>query len=105
MDGGTSVAQQRVAWRGRAAAYAPAWMRRVPLHVWALAGVCVVALLLRLWAVGGGSSDYDEGVYWQSLRAMADGHALFSSVFSSQPPFFLFGLYPFYLLFGQTLTA
>lgn len=48
---------------------------------------------------------YDEGVYWQSLRSMAAGHALYQSVFYSQPPFFLLSVYPFYLLFGQTLWA
>lgn len=48
---------------------------------------------------------YDEGVYWQSLRAMAAGHPLYQSVFYSQPPFFLLSVYPFYMLFGQTLWA
>lgn len=67
--------------------------------------ICVVALVLRLWPIGSYSTDYDEGVYWQSLRAMAQGHILFSQIFSSQPPFFLLSLYPFYLLFGQTLVA
>jgi dolichyl-phosphate-mannose-protein mannosyltransferase len=70
-----------------------------------LFGICLLALALRLWPLGGFSTEYDEGVYWQSLRALADGHALFSSVFSSQPPFFLLSLYPLYLLFGQTLAA
>lgn len=65
----------------------------------------VVALVLRLWPIGSYSTDYDEGVYWQSLRALAQGHTLFSQIFSSQPPFFLLCLYPFYLLFGQTLVA
>lgn len=67
--------------------------------------VFVVALVLRLWPIGGLSTDYDEGVYWQSLRTMAQGHILFSQIFSSQPPFFLLSLYPFYVLFGQTLVA
>lgn len=67
--------------------------------------VTLGALALRLLPLQGGPTDYDEGVYWQSLRAMAHGQPLFSSVFSSQPPFFLLGLYPFYLLFGQTLFA
>jgi len=70
-----------------------------------LVGICLLALALRLWPLGGFSTEYDEGVYWQSLRALADGHALFSSVFSSQPPFFLLSLFPLYLLFGQTLAA
>src|SRR5438874_9039048 len=48
---------------------------------------------------------YDEGVYWQSLRAMAAGHALYQSTFYSQPPIFLLSLFPTYMLFGQTLWA
>src|SRR2546429_52804 len=48
---------------------------------------------------------YDEGVYWQSLRAMAAGHPLYQSTFYSQPPFFLLSLYPTYMLFGQTLWS
>jgi 4-amino-4-deoxy-L-arabinose transferase-like glycosyltransferase len=51
------------------------------------------------------STEYDEGVYWQSLRAMAHGHALYSGVFGSQPPGFLLGVYPGYLLFGQSIVA
>ena len=64
-----------------------------------------LAFALRLWPLMGRSIDYDEGVYWQSLRAMSEGHPLFSSVFSSQPPFFLLALYPFYALLGQNLAA
>src|SRR5262249_25913769 len=85
-------------------AYLPAWLARVPPHLRALAVIAVVALLLRLWPIAGLSVDYDEGVYWQSLRAMAGGAPLYTSVFSSQPPLFLLGVHPFYLLFGQTLT-
>src|SRR6266705_2516353 len=48
---------------------------------------------------------YDDGVYWQSLRAMAAGHPLYQSTFYSQPPFFLLSLYPTYMLFGQTLWS
>ena len=39
--------------------------------------------------------DYDEGVYWQSIRALARGEPLFSSVFASQPPAFYYALLPF----------
>lgn len=48
---------------------------------------------------------YDEGVYWQSLRAMATGHSLYQQIFYSQPPFFLLSIYPIYTLFGQTLWS
>src|SRR6185312_5761217 len=60
---------------------------------------------LALQTLQGPSNDYDEGVYWQSLRAMANGHPLFSSIFSSQPPLFLLSVYPFYIGFGQSLSA
>lgn len=81
------------------------WLRRLTPHDRLVIVVALVALALRLWPLGGASSDYDEGVYWQSLRAMAAGHPLFSQVFSSQPPLFLLGLYPFYLVLGQSLVA
>jgi len=72
----------------------------------ALLIIGVVALALRLWPLRHYPFDFqDEGAYWQSLRAMAAGQPLFSVVFSSQPPFFLLGVFPFYLLFGQTLVA
>ncbi len=48
---------------------------------------------------------YDEGVYWQSLRAMASGYHLYQPIFYSQPPFFLLSIFPTYMLFGQTLWA
>lgn len=65
----------------------------------------LVSVALILWPLNGLERDYDEGVYWQSLRAMASGRPLFTSVFSSQPPFFLVSLYPFYMLFGQSIAA
>ena len=67
--------------------------------------LALIATALILWPLNGAQRDYDEGVYWQSLRAMASGHPLFTSVFSSQPPFFLLSLYPFYLFFGQSIAA
>ena len=81
------------------------WFQRMPREARWLVFICLVALLLRVWPLSGVSTDYDEGVYWQSLRAMANGQPLFSSIFSSQPPFFLLSVYPLYLLFGQSLTA
>ena len=50
-----------------------------------------VALALRAPLLGGGQIDFDEGVYWQSLRALAAGGALFAEVYSSQPPAFRYG--------------
>lgn len=48
---------------------------------------------------------YDEGVYWQSLRSLAQGHTLYGQIFYSQPPAFLLSVYPIYLLFGQSILA
>src|SRR5438132_6359835 len=48
--------------------------------------------------------DYDEGVYWQSIRAMARGEPLFRSVFASQPPVFYEALLPFYWV-GHSLSS
>lgn len=79
--------------------------RRLTADEWVALALGVLALLLRVWPLGAFSSEYDEGVYWQSLRALTSGHPLFSSVFSSQPPAFLLLLTPFYALFGQSLSA
>jgi hypothetical protein len=67
--------------------------------------VLVVAAALRAPLLGGGQIDYDEGVYWQSLRAVAAGHELFTSVYSSQPPAFLLLLLPGHLASGGGLAA
>lgn len=81
------------------------WLRTISAPAWTVLAACGVELALALLGLQGRPRDYDEGVYWQSLRAMADGHLLFSSVFSSQPPLFLLSVYPFYLLFGQSIVA
>ena len=82
-----------------------AWIARISPAGWVAVGACVLALALALQTLQGPANDYDEGVYWQSLRAMANGHPLFSSIFSSQPPLFLLSIYPFYMVFGQSLSA
>ena len=72
----------------------------------ALAVVPVLAaVVVRALAVWGPQVDYDEGVYWESLRAMRDGHALFTDVYSSQPPGFLVGLLPFFVALGHGIVA
>ncbi|MGO8946466.1 MAG: ArnT family glycosyltransferase [Ktedonobacterales bacterium] len=85
------------------------WFARVPISARLAVLLCVIALALRLLPLGGIETDYDEGVYWQSLRAMSNGYPLFTSIFSSQPPFFLLSIYPLYRLFalfsGPTLAA
>ena len=64
-----------------------------------------VAVALRVWPLHGVASDYDEGVYWRSLRVMSLGHPLYTTVFSSQPPGFLSSILPMYRLLGQSLVA
>lgn len=48
---------------------------------------------------------YDEGVYWETLRAMSAGQELYSQIFLSQPPAFVLSIYPFYQLLGGTIAA
>lgn len=79
------------------------WGRPLTGAVGAL--IVVGAAALYLATINRFTDSYDEGVYWQSLWAMAHGHALFASIFSSQAPYFLVSLYPFFTLFGQTLAA
>jgi hypothetical protein len=71
----------------------------------ALVAILLLALLLRLWHLSAITDNYDEGVYWSSLRAMYAGNRLFTPVFSSQPPFFLLSLYPLVALLGPTQMA
>lgn len=63
------------------------------------------AVGLRLWRLPAHTGKYGEGVYWQSLRALSEGHTLFDEVFSSQPPVFLLGILPAFDTFGHTLVA
>ncbi|HTI14022.1 MAG TPA: glycosyltransferase family 39 protein [Dictyobacter sp.] len=65
----------------------------------------VVALLLRLHTlnVTFDRDSYDEGVYWQTLRSWTAGNPLYGKTFYSQPPVFMYAVYPFYLLGGQTI--
>jgi 4-amino-4-deoxy-L-arabinose transferase-like glycosyltransferase len=78
---------------------------KIFLPGWIALAACLIALTFALQKLHGQIVEYDDGVYWQSLRGMADGHSLFASVFSSQPPLFLLGIYPFYAIFGQSLAA
>jgi 4-amino-4-deoxy-L-arabinose transferase-like glycosyltransferase len=75
------------------------------LDLWALAGILIASTIAMALSLPRFSTEYDEGVYWQSLRAMTHGHPLYSSVFGSQPPGFLLGVYPGYLLLGQSIVA
>jgi dolichyl-phosphate-mannose-protein mannosyltransferase len=69
------------------------WRRLTP---WLAVGVALAftaaeALLLEVRI-----RDFDEGVYWQSIRALAGGEPLFRSVFASQPPAFYYALLPLF---------
>jgi 4-amino-4-deoxy-L-arabinose transferase-like glycosyltransferase len=49
--------------------------------------------------------DLDEGVYWQTLRAMSYGERLYSRIYFSQPPYFAWTVYPVYALLGHSILA
>ncbi|MGA8016930.1 MAG: hypothetical protein WCB85_13530 [Candidatus Dormiibacterota bacterium] len=49
--------------------------------------------------------DYDEGVYWLSMRSMQAGHPLFGAVYSSQPPAFLAIAEPIWAFLGSGIAA
>ena len=73
----------------------------------AVVALLTIAIAMRLYQLGFpfDRDSYDEGVYWQSLRAMSAGHALYGDIFYSQPPFFLLSTYPIYALFGSSLWS
>jgi len=82
--------------------------RRLFLLFWgALLLLLLAAIIMRLIALGApfDRDSYDEGVYWQSLRAMQAGGGLYQMIFYSQPPAFLLTAFPLYHLFGATLQA
>jgi 4-amino-4-deoxy-L-arabinose transferase-like glycosyltransferase len=70
--------------------------------------ICIALAALAI-SIDAGASKlsqiYDEGVYWQSLRAMSAGYHLYEEIFYSQPPVFLLSVYPFYQLFGATVAS
>lgn len=78
---------------------------RTHWDVWLLVVFLVGFCAFALANLGSASVEYDEGIYWQSLRNLAAGHPLLGEIFSSQPPLFLISLVPIYLLAGQTLFA
>ena len=69
------------------------------------AAVALGFFVLDVTAAAGGSRDYDEGVYWQSLRSLSHGYPLFSAVFAPQGPVFFYGLLPVYALLGHSIAA
>ena len=65
----------------------------------------VAAVGLRLYHLDVHEIGYDEGVYWQTLRSMSAGHALYRDIFYSQPPFFVLSIFPAYASFGSSLWS
>ena len=77
------------------------------LLIASLMALLIVALLMRFYTLGVlfDRDSYDEGVYWQTLRAASAGFQLYKPTFYSQPPIFILSVLPTYLLFGQTIWA
>src|SRR5947209_3688247 len=72
-----------------------------------LVALLAIAFGMRFYGLGlpFDRDGYDEGVYWQTLLSMRAGYTLYQQIFYSQPPFFMFSTYPFYILFGGTLWS
>ncbi len=64
-----------------------------------------VALRFRVTNLDAYTGSFDEGIRSQQLLLMAAGYRPFRDIFASQGPLLLDLLYPFYLLFGQSLAA
>ena len=75
------------------------------LSIGAIIAVLVVVVATRLPHLSSGPLDFDEGVYWLSLRSMRLGHPLFTSVYSSQPPAFLLVTEPPWAWLGGSIEA
>src|SRR2546423_7808603 len=65
------------------------------LTAWAAVAVGLGFLATEAVVLNARIRDYDEGVYWQSFRALARGEPLFRSIFAPTPPAFYFALLPF----------
>ena len=79
-------------------------MARPRVTAWAALVVGIGFVAIEGIVLNARIRDYDEGVYWQSIRALARGEPLFSSVFASQPPAFYYALLPFDLA-GHSLAS
>jgi 4-amino-4-deoxy-L-arabinose transferase-like glycosyltransferase len=70
------------------------------------AALLIIAVAMRAVGIGSLSpSDFDEGVYWQTLRAMHAGNELYGATFYSQPPAFALITHWFFELGGQSLAS
>jgi hypothetical protein len=86
-------------------ARAPSIGKRPTAYIVMSSGLVGIAIAMRLYGLGGQEWIYDEGVYWQTLRAMRAGFGLYDQVFCSQPPLFFLSIYPFYAILGQSILA
>jgi 4-amino-4-deoxy-L-arabinose transferase-like glycosyltransferase len=75
------------------------------LALLAVGAVVIGTVVSRLPVLGVGEIDWDEGVYWISMQSMHAGHALYTSVYSSQPPAFLLFAEPPWALLGGGIVA
>src|SRR3954465_2038926 len=71
----------------------------------AIGGLLWLALWLRVPNLDAYTGSFDEGIRAEQLLLMSAGYRPFRDIFASQGPLLLDLLYPFYLAFGQTLTA
>ncbi|HEX9133604.1 MAG TPA: glycosyltransferase family 39 protein [Ktedonobacteraceae bacterium] len=73
----------------------------------AVVALVAVAVGMRLYHLGlpFDRDGYDEGVYWQTLRSMSAGNALYQHIFYSQPAFFILSTFPGYVLGGSSLWS
>src|ERR1700737_2053057 len=74
------------------------------LTAWAAVAISLGFVASQAMVLTARIRDWDEGVYWQSIRALARNEPLFKSVFASQPPMFYETLLPFYWV-GHSLTS
>src|SRR3989449_2318656 len=73
-------------------------MARLRVSTWSALAVAIGFLLTEGIMLDARIRDYDEGVFWATIRALARGEPMFSSVFASSPPGFFYAVLPFYLV-------
>src|SRR5213079_3766145 len=85
----------------------PSTRQQTVLFWGVLVALLAIAFGMRLYHLGlpFDRDGYDEGVYWQTLRLMSAGNALYQHIFYSQPPFFMLSTFPGYILFGSSLVS
>jgi 4-amino-4-deoxy-L-arabinose transferase-like glycosyltransferase len=71
---------------------------------------CLLSLIAgytvwQLFHLGGLRWDWDEGVYLLTARTVAEGHRLYSDIFSMAPPLFIASLNLGFWLGGETVAA